>query len=377
MFSLLIDNRERAVLPFLDMEMKGYNYSHHQLNTGDFLIVKSSENDKNNFNIIACIERKTYADLASSFRDGRYKSEIYKMVQMRKETGCKLFLFLEGVAFPSPSRSFQRIPYSCILGAINKLMIRNNIFVIQVENERHTARKLNELLTTYNLVEIENIILQKGIKEGGKNTEENIEKENIKEENIEEKNTEEENIEEKNTEEENIEKNTEKNTDKNTEEEKKNTPSIIAEGKTIKSLTKRIIKTNEELILKSWSNLRGISIVLGRILMNKFSIKHFMLNTTIEEIKELKTAFGKKINKDAMDSLIKVKNGNFPLCAKMLSATGGLSLDYASKILKIKSLYEICQNTENIAFLSNIIINNKKIGIKKSENINKLLLGHI
>ena len=362
MFSLLIDNRERAVLPFLDMEVKGYNYNHHQLNTGDFLIIKSGENDKNNFNIIACIERKTYADLASSFRDGRYKSEVYKMMQLRKETGCKLFFFIEGVAFPSPGRSFQRISYSCILGAINKLMVRDNIFVIQVENERHTARKLNELLTTYSLVDVE-CVGAKGVGTECVSVEyvgaKGVSVESVGAESVEDVGAEGVSVECAGG---------------------GNIAPIISgdiKTKTIKNVTKRIVKTNEELILKAWSNLRGISIVLGRTLMNTFSIKNFILNTTIEEIKELKTAFGKKINKDAMESLIKVKNGNTSLCAKILSATGGLSLDYALKILKIKSLYEICQNTEDITFLSNININNKKIGIKKSENINKLLLGHI
>jgi ERCC4-type nuclease len=138
MFSLIVDNRERALFSHIDKEIKIFNYEKMQLNTGDYLIMF-------NKTIKACIERKTYTDFAASFRDGRYRSELENMKKMRNETNCQLFFIIEGNAFPSPTSKFSRVPYPCILGAINKLMLRDNIFIIQTKNEEHTAKKLNEL----------------------------------------------------------------------------------------------------------------------------------------------------------------------------------------------------------------------------------------
>jgi ERCC4-type nuclease len=358
MYSLLIDHRERAILPFLDMEIKDFIYDQRQLNTGDFLIIKKTEND--NFAIMACIERKTYNDFAASFRDGRYKSELNKMIQLRKETGCKLFFIIEGTAFPSQGRTFSRIPYSCILGAINKLMIINNIFIIQTENERHTAKKLNELLNTYTIHNnIENnieITLNSNAEGGTTDT---------------------------------IKKKTDTTTDTTTETTTDNTTDTTTDNTTdtttdstvfnldssLKTITKRIPKTNEEVVLGAWSSLKGISIVLGKILMNKFSIYNLVTEIiTIEEIKNLKTAFGKKINKDAISSLLSLRSGDKKSSIRILSSVVGMSPASATKLIDVINLKEICKMIENDQIaLSEFTIDDKKIGKKRAENIYKLL----
>lgn len=374
MVSLIIDNRERAIFPFLDMEIKTFLYEKKQLNTGDFLIVAKplevmrTNKDhasiadqflENLYNIKACIERKTYTDFAASFRDGRYKSELKKMLELREKTNCQLFFIIEGTAFPSIGRTFARIPYVCILGAINKLMIRNNIFIIQTENEQHTARKLNELLTTYDIVIAEAT---------------NAEATNVEVTNVEATNTETTNAETTNTE--------------TTNTETTNGGQINS-SMTNKAMTKRIEKTNEEIILKSWASLKGISLVLGKLLMEKFTIKDLVLGIiTIEEIKTFKTAFGKTINKTAIESLLSIRNGNTKNCAKMLSAIVGITVDFATKLFKVKTLKEICQYYQTATdivdykFLSEIIIETgantqgaKKVGPKKALYIYKLLNG--
>lgn len=388
MLSLIIDNRERAIFPFLDMEIKSFLYEKKQLNTGDFLIVHkplekalpkchcvgvaltlsnetltlSNETlpEANNYEIKACIERKTYTDFATSFRDGRYKSELNNMLELRKKTNCQLFFIIEGIAFPSMNRTFSRIPYVCILGAINKLMLRHNIFIIQTENEQHTARKLNELLTSYTLIM------------------EEAESENAIDTNTEQiKNTNEKNTNEKNTNENNTTATT------NNEDALENNK-IGGTIMTNKLLTQRIQKTDEDVLLKAWASLKGVSLVLGKLLMEKFTIKDIALGIiSIEEIKTFKTAFGKTINKTAIDSLVSIRNGNTKNCAKMLSAIIGITVDFATKLFNIKSLKEICQYYQNAKdpidykYLSDIIINEKKVGPKKAINIYKLIFKSI
>jgi ERCC4-type nuclease len=376
MYSLLIDHRERAIFPFLDMEVKGFIYDQRQLNTGDFLIIK--KNKKNdNFCIMACIERKTYNDFASSFRDGRYKSELNKMLQLRRETGCKLFFIIEGTAFPSQGRIFSRIPYSCILGAINKLMIVNNIFIIQTENEKHTAAKLNELLNTYTI----HVAVCGGMTDETNTKNDEIDTKtgetNTKTDEIDTKTGE---IDTK-TDKTNTKTDTKTNTktdeiDTKTDEIDIATNTIFKLESSLKTITKRIPKTNEEILLGAWSSLKGVSIVLGKILMNKFSIYDLVTEiVTIEDLKNLKTAFGKKINKDAIDSLLSVRCGNKKNSIRILSSVVGMSSDYATKLIDVITLKEICQIIKDDEYLAliELIVCNKKIGKKKAENIYKLL----
>jgi len=400
MVSLIIDNRERAIFPFLDMEIKSFLYEKKQLNTGDFLIInkplehfleksisknealpkhfleksisknealpkhfleksiskhfleknEALESSEYNYEIKACIERKTYTDFAASFRDGRYKSELKNMLELRKKTNCQLFFIIEGTAFPSMNRSFSRIPYVCILGAINKLMLRDNIFIIQTENEQHTARKLNELLTSYKLIIEENADVEA---DAATETVINVDAD--------------------------INVVTDADAVINVETNAETKIGGIMMNNIL--LTKRIQKTDEDILLKSWSSLKGISLVLGKLLMNKFTIKDLALGIiTIEDIKTFKTAFGKTINKTAIESLLSIRNGNIKNCAKMLSAIVGITVDFAIKLFKIKSLKEICQyyqNATDCKFLSEILIDGKKVGPKKAHNIYTFLMCNI
>jgi hypothetical protein len=67
----------------------------------------------------------------------------------------------------------------------------------------------------------------------------------------------------------------------------------------------------------------------------------------------------------------------------MLSAIIGITVDFATKLFNIKSLKEICQYYQNAQdpidykYLSDIIINDKKVGPKKAINIYKLIFKSI
>jgi len=96
-----------------------------------------------------------------------------------------------------------------------------------------------------------------------------------------------------------------------------------------------------------------------------------MGNISIAEISNLKTAFGRKINKSAYNSLINIRNKLPIYFAMMLSAIIGITKDYAKKMLIIITIDDICSKLPNE--LANVLINNKKLGIKKAESIKKLL----
>ena len=143
---LVADTRETSVHSFIDENFKDYEYKIKQINVGDFLICVGEV-------VLACIERKSLVDFAASLKDGRYANR-HKMIELRKQTGCQLYWFVEGPAFPGPNRKFARIPYANILGAMTKLMIRDNIHIVQTENAMHTAKRLYDFVRIFNCEKI-------------------------------------------------------------------------------------------------------------------------------------------------------------------------------------------------------------------------------
>ena len=382
---LVIDTRERFVLPFIDENIKDYPYIQKQINTGDYLICSRSwpaaanitsgvtsgvtngvtssvtssvtscviiEND--NFNIFACIERKTYNDFAASFRDGRYTAGIEKMKKLRSETNCQLFFFIEGVAFPAPNRKFSRIPYACILGAMTTMMIRDNIFVIQTENEQHTAKRLNDLMKAYDTTgclkdnEWSSFIGRRPlINIGGMN---NVENNNVENNNVKNNNVKNNNV--KNTTQPNTTPSTLLNVTLAVASQEKSFDHCLSDNR----LTQRIEKTTDEIITKSWASLKGISIVIGKMLCDKYTIASVVLKKIpIEELKQFKTASGKVANKDAIYSILSIREGfNQINYCKMIAAIPGITLATAIYILKTKRMEQIC--TMTVTEMENIMI---------------------
>ena len=142
---LIVDTRERAIIPFIEQEIESPTHAHtlqiEQINIGDYVICTQSK-------ILMCIERKTYDDFADSLRDGRYKNKE-KMIEYRERTGCKLLYIIEGPAFPSDERRFKRIPYKSILAAEDHMMIRDDISIIHVKDSAHTAKRIIDFMNSY------------------------------------------------------------------------------------------------------------------------------------------------------------------------------------------------------------------------------------
>jgi hypothetical protein len=149
---LVADSRERAVVPFLDDALPAHPYVVRQVTTGDFLVCWQPPAGPGGgappARVLACVERKTLDDFAASFKDARYEN-VRKMRELRAKTGCALYFFVEGPAFPAPERRFARIPFASISAAMTNLMVRDEVRIVLTADPGHSARRLADLLRAY------------------------------------------------------------------------------------------------------------------------------------------------------------------------------------------------------------------------------------
>ena len=264
--------------------------SGRQITTGDYLICAAVPGAQPR--IRACIERKTLADFAASFKDGRH-ANVQKLRALRQQTGCQLYYVVEGPAFPSPARRFSRIPYSSILSAITNLMVRDQIMVVQTENEMHTAKRLADIVRAFE--HCNDVNLPAGPPAGP--------------------------------------------------------PATLATGGdiappaddcTIPTLaTAPSVQTDADAIVAIWAQLRGVSPVLGKILSQRFSIAELASGAiSVAQLQQLRTATGRIINASAVASLSEVASvatsqDPAPGCAlRLLSGMRGVTVALAELILR-------------------------------------------
>ena len=81
---LVVDARERAVIPFIESEFKVHAFAIKQVTTADYVICRQPRDGESPI-VLAAIERKTHADFAASFKDGRFHN-VHKMRALRAAT---------------------------------------------------------------------------------------------------------------------------------------------------------------------------------------------------------------------------------------------------------------------------------------------------
>lgn len=159
--NIIIDDRERAVIPFFDTIKNIKNkisYKISRINYGDYSI-------NYNENIIFIIERKTWKDLSQSIRDGR-KDNINKLIELREKTNCHIFYLIEGNPLPKSTKKFCRISYKSLRSHLDHIMIRDNIHIIHSKNQENTVERIYELINNYLSIK-PNPLLKYDIKKGG------------------------------------------------------------------------------------------------------------------------------------------------------------------------------------------------------------------
>lgn len=330
---LIADSRERAVIPFLeDDTLGGFGHIVRQVATGDFLICERQSGG--DISIRACIERKTHADFAASFKDDRW-ANLSKMLALRTATGCQLFWFLEGPAFPSPTRQFARVPFSRILAAATKMMVRDGIFIIQTENEKHTADRLVDLMKQYAAVPAppRTILAPEMAPEMAPETAPEMAPETAP------------------------------------ETAPEMAPEVVAGAggsdelleficgapaarvsyEVPDILTARIPRSLDDDVIHMWMTLRGVSVVLGKILSTQFSIADLATGVVEEKkLNDLKTATGRPINKDARASLYAVRRGDHAQSVRLVSGINGITVATAAILVSTLGMAGLCSSPPEI-----------------------------
>jgi ERCC4-type nuclease len=271
-YYLVVDARERAVIPFIESAVAGHVFIPRQINTGDYLICRRGSPPA----IVACIERKSHEDFAASFRDGRYEN-FDKMRALRDRTGCQLYLFMEGAAFPAPGRKYSRIPYANILAAATKLMVRDGVMVVFTEDESHTARRLAEFLAAFDALKT----APHSLRSPNAHTYDEV-----------------------------------------AGGEPGDDEDISVPGE----LTSIVARPDEDAAMLMWTRLRGVAVPLGKLLTAEFSVAELVSGAVSEaRIRALKTATGRAIYADAARSLIAVRGGDADAMVKLMSGLKGIT----------------------------------------------------
>ena len=282
---MVADEREREVIPFIEEAFQKNEYLVKTISIGDYIVLRKSS-DRAEPTTLAVFERKTYNDYAAGFKDGRYEN-LSKMLALRARTGCQVYFIIEGPAFPSPNRKFGRIPFSSIESAITKSMVRHGAMIIHTENQQHTAKRLADFVAAMDVETSYRYPVEAPIDgaETGEADPAVTESENLM---------------------------------------------LVPEG-----LTARIEETDLEAAIKSWSRLRGVSVVLGRILTDHFSFVELVTGKVAKAtIEGMKTATGRTINKDAKTNLLALIEGEEEQAAKVLSGVRGVGPAMATLMIK-------------------------------------------
>jgi len=136
---LIIDDRERAVTPFIP---KDCPHTISRINIGDYSIV-----DDTSGKILCIFERKTLEDFAASLKDGRYQNKEH-LIKLRESTGCSIYYIVEGNPFARETQYIGSTPYYYIESAQFHLMQRDAIYIINSQSPEYTAKKLHRMLNS-------------------------------------------------------------------------------------------------------------------------------------------------------------------------------------------------------------------------------------
>ena len=132
---ILIDNRETYFVDKLINE-ENENYVQKTLDIGDFHFICGD------FNYLI-VERKTYSDLISSIKDGRYREQKLRLKDYRDKNGCKIVYLIEEDS-SLKNGYICGIPVKTLYGSMIKCMLRDNIYVYRSDGLENS---LNFLLT--------------------------------------------------------------------------------------------------------------------------------------------------------------------------------------------------------------------------------------
>jgi ERCC4-type nuclease len=113
----------------------------NRVTTGDYNIIL---NDGPKQIISMIIERKTWKDLAASFKDGRAKNQHKGMLSVQARTGCMIMYLIEGRITYDKNTKVNRIAFLNLDAKRRHLIIQGNQ-LIQTKDQEHTAEMIVNL----------------------------------------------------------------------------------------------------------------------------------------------------------------------------------------------------------------------------------------
>ena len=320
-FEIIIDDREKAIIPHFETLNKCLPYKVDRILTGDYCIMYRGH-------IIFALERKTWTDLAASIKDGRSKN-VQNLIDLREKTQCKLIYIMEGQAYPNPDVKFARIPCSSLQSHLDHIMIRDNIHIIYAKNQHETAYRINQLALNYSTIDPSPL----------KQIDESIAAATVEND---------------------IQGSSE------TSECKTNEEHLL---KIKKEITPNMILHN------MWCVMPCVNTMSAVLMMDNFAIKDYILgNVKKDDIAILRYNSGSIIGELKARRMLKIigteDNENKHYYVNMLAEIPQISKASALKILKAYQITNILNGTVTKAQIRDIPISaKKKMGIQKANNI--------
>lgn len=136
---IIVDDREHSVIPYLADQSADFNidYKIQRNEVGDYAIVYREH-------IMIVIERKSWADLSASMRDGR-KANLAKLINLRESTGCQIAYLIEGDPLPRPTKLIGRIPAKNLRAHLDHIAFRDGVHMVYSRSMEDSAFRLFEL----------------------------------------------------------------------------------------------------------------------------------------------------------------------------------------------------------------------------------------
>lgn len=141
---IIIDNREKKLIPIIKSLNSDYDYNYEivvdKLDIGDIIIKKDEEE-------VMIIERKSYSDLASSLRDGRYQEQSFRLNSIALHNHNIVYL-IEGNR-DKYSNKYSKVPFSTLLVTMFCIQYYKGFSLFQtrniVETGEYVLRVANKL----------------------------------------------------------------------------------------------------------------------------------------------------------------------------------------------------------------------------------------
>lgn len=389
-YNLIIDDREKAVIPFFSKQAIKSKVG--RITTGDYILLMQDKDKKHKAKPVIVFERKSWKDFSDSFKDGRFDNND-NLREYRKKYNSKIIFILEGQAFPKPNRKFRGIPFKNITKRVDHMTLVDGFHMVQTPDPEGTANRISEICLAYMQYECEllglesdhkklNASLDKSkqldsSKKGGSEKDDNSESENDKSENDESENDK------------SSESNSKSDNSKSDKENSTDSMDIPTDLKKVRQ------KTNDQVLLDMWRALPQVSSTTAAILSEHFTIRDVLCGKIMTpQISELTYPSGAKIGEARAKKILEIgispQNKNAPtkvatlaqtisnkaLQEKVLKSIKGVSADLAKAILKKYTLKELCESVseKDLAEIKRTeAANSRKLGPAIAKRIMDLL----